>query len=139
MADKVELSGGSIPACAGKPDRTNHGGADGGVYPRVCGETTFGFPPPVKRYGSIPACAGKPLHHNDPYLYSYVKDLMALCRVSSHAANQSPRKLGIRQSPMATSVHNDGLDLARRVERGMEAAQLLIVVHRALPRAIDRR
>ena len=71
---------GSIPACAGEPDRTNAGAGAIEVYPRVCGGTFYtkpkrvfflGLSPRVRgnrrRCGlrrrhrrSIPACAGEP-------------------------------------------------------------------------------
>ena len=72
---------GSIPACAGKPLLREDQAHEGGVYPRVCGETVHPigcsshcsglsprvrgnrqkWPPPSPPSGSIPACAGKPL------------------------------------------------------------------------------
>ena len=71
---------GSIPACAGEPDRGRGERRPGGVYPRVCGGTATamrgsplatGLSPRVRGnradgearaecYGSIPACAGEP-------------------------------------------------------------------------------
>ena len=70
----------SIPACAGEPRAPEEGGAEVGVYPRVCGGTPShrrisgcrrGLSPRVRgnlpavvvrdeRLGSIPACAGEP-------------------------------------------------------------------------------
>ena len=72
---------GSIPACAGEPDRRCARPYRRGVYPRVCGGTGDGFPfdddipglsPRVRGNprspcssrppdGSIPACAGEPI------------------------------------------------------------------------------
>ena len=72
---------GSIPACAGEPDRDHRPRLVGGVYPRVCGGTqavsafgpeSSGLSPRVRgnrerqggyavRAGSIPACAGEPI------------------------------------------------------------------------------
>ena len=71
---------GSIPACAGEPDRQSRPNVQRGVYPRVCGGTQkqrlhvaykHGLSPRVRgnqveqllaleRVGSIPACAGEP-------------------------------------------------------------------------------
>ena len=71
---------GSIPACAGEPQRPGAGIRPQGVYPRVCGGTLsitilnggrWGLSPRVRgnhihgaaasaRMGSIPACAGEP-------------------------------------------------------------------------------
>ena len=71
---------GSIPACAGEPERTAAGCKPGKVYPRVCGGTglsghhrdpSCGLSPRVRGNhlecvvvvappGSIPACAGEP-------------------------------------------------------------------------------
>ena len=71
---------GSIPACAGEPDRIVRAPVQVGVYPRVCGGTSHlefpaplceglsprvrgNLPAPVERadlHGSIPACAGEP-------------------------------------------------------------------------------
>ena len=71
---------GSIPACAGKPERAGRWLWAGGVHPRVCGEAIAKLvwfalvsgPSPrvrgsrsvashgIKPSGSIPACAGKP-------------------------------------------------------------------------------
>ena len=52
---------GSIPACAGEPDRWDS--RDGGqrVYPRVCGGTDPETRGLHSIAGSIPACAGEPL------------------------------------------------------------------------------
>ena len=70
----------SIPACAGEPSTSRPGSPSPGVYPRVCGGTSFaamitgansGLSPRVRGnraaqhrgydgYGSIPACAGEP-------------------------------------------------------------------------------
>ena len=77
-------TGGSIPACAGKPQAARPAFADSTVYPRVCGETYLrrmvrlyvgGLSPrvrgnPLRAFvtalydGSIPACAGKPVHRH---------------------------------------------------------------------------
>ena len=74
------LDNGSIPACAGEPDRGSSNNHDSSVYPRVCGGTRIGarwraadtgLSPrvrgnqatgmhPHKMDGSIPACAGEP-------------------------------------------------------------------------------
>ena len=74
--------GGSIPACAGKPQLRQMDARRAGVHPRVCGETTpVCRRPPIGRgpsprvrgnlrnrsrasasHRSIPACAGKPAH-----------------------------------------------------------------------------
>ena len=74
------VSAGSIPACAGSPQRQRVRGGSGEVYPRVCGVTQpaagvsvglTGLSPRVRghplenpvivpRFGSIPACAGSP-------------------------------------------------------------------------------
>ena len=71
---------GSIPACAGEPDRHRQRAGTSRVYPRVCGGTqpvlsceyaTMGLSPRVRGNpnswpldmmwsGSIPACAGEP-------------------------------------------------------------------------------
>ena len=71
---------GSIPACAGEPEKSSGVLCSPGVYPRVCGgtymtEIEIGFipglsprvrgnrcqrEPPSRRPGSIPACAGEP-------------------------------------------------------------------------------
>ena len=79
-------SGGSIPACAGKPPRASTAAATVRVHPRVCGETVslirvsvsesgpsprvrgnpIPAPPARRRSGSIPACAGKP-HRSGRY------------------------------------------------------------------------
>ena len=76
----VESPGGSIPACAGKPETGLPGAPSRRVYPRVCGEADVvlgsplgvpGLSPRVRgsldrptKYSilrrSIPACAGKP-------------------------------------------------------------------------------
>ena len=73
-------TGGSIPACTGKPFQVHIAVSDGGVYPRMYGETAavragpvgvLGLSPHVRgnrrrrgsgraRAGSIPACTGKP-------------------------------------------------------------------------------
>ena len=73
-------NGGSIPACAGEPDRQAAGCRSRRVYPRVCGGTSrlartgeppTGLSPRVRgnrehhrthrrSHGSIPACAGEP-------------------------------------------------------------------------------
>ena len=70
----------SIPACAGEPTSSGFSMSSNGVYPRVCGGTTYqlrwrvssiGLSPRVRgnrraeviaqaREGSIPACAGEP-------------------------------------------------------------------------------
>ena len=74
-------AGGSIPACAGKPQPMRRRRQLPGVHPRVCGETATAKtgrqalagpsprvrgnpgPPPPNLWlgGSIPACAGKPM------------------------------------------------------------------------------
>ena len=76
---------GSIPACAGEPTRCSTGSPAPGVYPRVCGGTSFredpntpieGLSPRVRgnprgrtgsgaHGGSIPACAGEPASPHD--------------------------------------------------------------------------
>ena len=76
----VDFLGGSIPACAGEPTYTTHGGTPCWVYPRVCGGTLHrplpwpkppGLSPRVRgnrrhflnalgQRRSIPACAGEP-------------------------------------------------------------------------------
>ena len=76
----------SIPACAGEPGLSEIAETPDGVYPRLCGGTTFdlasgdvaeGLSPPVRgnppptptapnRKGSIPACAGEPAPHCFP-------------------------------------------------------------------------
>ena len=83
---------GSIPACAGKPLRSRGRFLMRGVYPRVCGETTFvdylndvaeGLSPRVRGNpvppetavfpsGSIPACAGKPTANRNASCNSWV-------------------------------------------------------------------
>ena len=75
-----DLTGGSIPACAGKPTPARSSLRPDGVHPRVCGEADLlptvtpmrpgpsprvrGSPLvrrlPTYSLGSIPACAGKP-------------------------------------------------------------------------------
>ena len=72
---------GSIPACAGEPQRRTGQSPEGSVYPRVCGGTDVaecspiplqGLSPrvrgnldhsqaPQRHPGSIPACAGEPV------------------------------------------------------------------------------
>ena len=76
----VTNGSGSIPACAGEPDRYGHPASEERVYPRLCGGTSAplapvglaaGLSPPVRGNpfltsaatspgGSIPACAGEP-------------------------------------------------------------------------------
>ena len=76
-----DCSRGSIPACAGKPQRSARSSSGRRVYPRVCGEAyladqvtsaAWGLSPRVRGslhhvtfsilgIRSIPACAGKPL------------------------------------------------------------------------------
>ena len=81
LASDAGGAGGSIPACAGEPDRPMLPGIQTAVYPRVCGGTQAvawkkiplaGLSPRVRGNrawsrsanpppGSIPACAGEPL------------------------------------------------------------------------------
>ena len=83
---RARLSGGSIPACAGKPRKTGDGTRPRWVHPRMCGEASsvmlvsplrVGPSPHVRGsrkqgvvegfvVGSIPACAGKPGRRPSP-------------------------------------------------------------------------
>ena len=80
LAGDVVSVNGSIPACAGKPQRNRRPATCPWVHPRVCGEASISWksgaysrgPSPRvrgsrlvheslhRRVGSIPACAGKP-------------------------------------------------------------------------------
>ena len=53
---------GSIPACAGEPDRGAEHAASAAVYPRVCGGTTPCRAECHHHQRSIPACAGEPAY-----------------------------------------------------------------------------
>ena len=116
---------GSIPACAGEPDRWRTVGNNNGVYPRVCGGTTpasqwrfaqLGLSPRVRgnRIGvlavdqdvwSIPACAGEPLHswNGSPPLRVYPR-VCGGTGVSSAMARSlrglSPRVRGNHRHPL---------------------------------------
>ena len=87
-ADEHLQGTGSIPACAGEPRTGCRCWPNPGVYPRVCGGTTFAlYLPPVSEglsprvrgnpplnmgslpvHGSIPACAGEPSPNALPVL-----------------------------------------------------------------------
>ena len=118
---------GSIPACAGEPDRLYRDGNLAGVYPRVCGGTPSrwcevrspaGLSPRVRgnlprlllpRFspGSIPACAGEPTswgaNWSGPRVYprvcgGTVHDVV----VAATAPGLSPR---VRGNPSVCLVH----------------------------------
>ena len=103
----------SIPACAGEPPSERAAGAQGGVYPRVCGGTDDedrsqqrfnGLSPRVRGNlrsaasepipeGSIPACAGEPTVHAS----------------ASRALPVYPRVCGGTDSIKSTSTPSSGL------------------------------
>ena len=53
---------GSIPACAGEPDRRNHGCWRCRVYPRVCGGTDMRLAACFLMNGLSPRVRGEPMY-----------------------------------------------------------------------------
>ena len=110
---------GSIPACAGEPGNWTHWQYAGGVYPRVCGGTSYpaaaaspsaGLSPrvlgnlaletlAVNAIRSIPACAGEPnggmVFLRQARVYPRVcGGTMTMDRGQSYAQGLSPRVRG---------------------------------------------
>ena len=122
------VAGGSIPACAGKPDSLLAENVREKVHPRVCGEAARGgsaqgcgagpsprvrgsradVGPRERPEGSIPACAGKPPSRSGPKTESRVHPrVCGEAAVSDVDADQSggpsPRVRGSRIGPVALS------------------------------------
>ena len=107
------VSAGSIPACAGSPQRQRVRGGSGEVYPRVCGVTQpaagvsvglTGLSPRVRghplenpvivpRFGSIPACAGSPLALRSAVLH--IRVYPRVCGVTGVPLRHVPPALGL--------------------------------------------
>ena len=130
-----ELNAGSIPACAGEPQRRQISSGGGGVYPRVCGGTrgtasgagrVKGLSPRVRGNrrrpgrlpmprGSIPACAGEPPRP----------------RARVAVAAVYPRVCGGTQS--GGSWRNRGQGLSPRVRGNRDSAPAGRVLHGSIP------
>ena len=106
-ADAVGYMGpGSIPACAGEPQRPPAIRPVDEVYPRVCGGNRFTVSAAAARYRSIPACAG------EPYAGRPIRAIGAVY----------PRVCGGTHEPLAATANASGLSPRVRGNRDQSHA-----------------